>query len=202
MQPSISQVSSLTQRRVNEQGASPMTKQFKVLRHFKVDGAMRKPGDLLEVASVKNPQALIDQRYIVDASDDSTSFNPGGPTPDPKIAQDRMVEQAAGRQGGPENDVADDDPITSENEEENGALAKPSQLRGSLPDDFPGHKPLTEAGFNTYAKVRKQLDNLEDVDGIGKATADRIRAEFANEDAGGDDDSEPGDSTVPKAPNV
>lgn len=53
------------------------------------------------------------------------------------------------------------------------AEAKP--VRGPLPEDFPGHGALESAGLTTYAKVRKNLDTLEDLDGIGPATADKIR---------------------------
>lgn len=48
-------------------------------------------------------------------------------------------------------------------------------LRGPLPEDFPGHGALENAGLTTYAKVRKSLDALEEVDGIGPATAEKIR---------------------------
>lgn len=48
-------------------------------------------------------------------------------------------------------------------------------LRGKLPEDFPGHGALEEAGLITYARVRKNLDSLEDLDGIGPATAEKIR---------------------------
>lgn len=53
------------------------------------------------------------------------------------------------------------------------------KLRGTLPDDFPGKAALDAAGLTTYAKVRKHLDKFDTeegkVDGIGKATADKIR---------------------------
>lgn len=51
--------------------------------------------------------------------------------------------------------------------------AKP--LRGPLPADFPGHAALASAGLTTYAKVRKSLDTLEELDGIGTVTAEKIR---------------------------
>lgn len=51
--------------------------------------------------------------------------------------------------------------------------AKP--LRGKLPEDFPGHSALADAGITTYAGVRKQLETIEDIDGIGPATAEKIR---------------------------
>lgn len=51
--------------------------------------------------------------------------------------------------------------------------AKP--LRGKLPEDFPGGGALEAAGVTTYAGVRKQLQSLEDIDGIGPATAEKIR---------------------------
>lgn len=176
-----------------------MAKQFRVIRHIRVGGAMRKPGDLVDAADINNPKALIEQRYIIAADDDSTFGNAGGPTPDPKIAQDRIVEKAAGRKGGPEGDIAPDSPVQATGE----------RLKGKLPEDFPGHKALSEAGLDTYAKVRKQLDNLEDLDGIGPKTAESIREAFAGEAAGDDGEDEevggagePGDSTVPKAINA
>jgi hypothetical protein len=48
-------------------------------------------------------------------------------------------------------------------------------LRGKLPDDFPGHSALEAANITTYAGVRRQLDDLESLDGIGSVTADKIR---------------------------
>src|SRR5688572_2981109 len=48
-------------------------------------------------------------------------------------------------------------------------------LKGKLPEDFPGHTALEAAGLTSYAKVRKQLDSLEEIEGIGPATADKIR---------------------------
>lgn len=179
-----------------------MANQYRVLRHFRVAGAMRKPSDLLNAADVKNADTLIAQRYLVSADADTASSNLGGPTPDPKIAQDRMVEQAAGRQGGPEDDVADDSPVGGGITEEEG-----KKLRGKLPDEFPGRAELEAEGLDTYAKVRGSLDTVEDIPGIGPATAEKIRKAFglastvndAGSEVGG---GEPGDSTVPKAPNV
>lgn len=55
------------------------------------------------------------------------------------------------------------------------AEAEQRPLRGPLPEDFPGHGALENAGLTTYAKVRKNLDTLEELDGIGPATADKIR---------------------------
>jgi hypothetical protein len=50
------------------------------------------------------------------------------------------------------------------------------QLRGKLPDDFPGHAALEAEGITTYAKVRKRLADLTDIPGIGDATAEKISA--------------------------
>lgn len=184
-----------------------MATQFRVLRHIRINGAMRKPGDLLDASEVNNPKALIEQRYLVDAGDDTHLMSgAGGPTPDPKIAQDRMVEKAAGRQGGPEGDIAPDSPIQSDAKLQ--TEAKP-RLKGKLPDDFPGRMALQAAGLDTHAKVRKQLDTLTEIKGIGQPTANKIRDAFAGEGAadGSDADDEeetsgPGESTVPKASNA
>lgn len=48
-------------------------------------------------------------------------------------------------------------------------------LKGKLPEDFPGYSALDNAGLTTYAKVRKNLGSIEDVEGIGPATAEKIR---------------------------
>lgn len=50
-----------------------------------------------------------------------------------------------------------------------------SELKGKLPEDFPGHAALEAEGITTYAKVRKQLDSITEVPGIGDATAEKIR---------------------------
>ena len=53
--------------------------------------------------------------------------------------------------------------------------AEQPELKGKLPEDFPGYSSLEAAGVTTYAKVRKQFDSLEEIEGIGPATAEKIR---------------------------
>lgn len=50
------------------------------------------------------------------------------------------------------------------------------QLKGKLPDGFPGKAALVEAGYDTYAKTRKlhESGELTSVLGIGEATASSI----------------------------
>ena len=48
-------------------------------------------------------------------------------------------------------------------------------LKGKLPEGFPGLAALEAEGLTTYAKVRKHLDSIQDVAGIGPATAEEIR---------------------------
>lgn len=57
---------------------------------------------------------------------------------------------------------------------EESASAKKRQ--GKLPDGFPGKAALDEAGYTTYAKVRKLHDQgkLTEVPGIGEITAGHI----------------------------
>jgi len=61
------------------------------------------------------------------------------------------------------------------------AAAEAPQLKGKLPEDFPHHSLLAEAGINTYAQVRKaQNAGWEDVAGIGEGRAADI-AEALNQ---------------------
>ena len=53
--------------------------------------------------------------------------------------------------------------------------AEQPELKGKLPEDFPGYSSLEAAGVTTYAKVRKQFDSLEEIEVIGPATAEKIR---------------------------
>jgi predicted flap endonuclease-1-like 5' DNA nuclease len=68
--------------------------------------------------------------------------------------------------------IAADKAAKKEVEGEEGAAKK----SGKLPDDFPGHAALEEAGITTYAQVRKaqKADELKDVSGIGDATLANI----------------------------
>lgn len=47
------------------------------------------------------------------------------------------------------------------------------ELKGKLPEDFPGHSALAAAGITTYSQLRKAGD-VTDVVGIGPATAEKI----------------------------
>lgn len=66
---------------------------------------------------------------------------------------------------------------------------EPKPLRGKLPEDFPGLSSLDAAGVTTYAGVRKQLGKLEKIEGIGPATADKIR-EAMNESSAEEEEAE------------
>jgi hypothetical protein len=74
---------------------------------------------------------------------------------------------------------------------EDGSVLSPEpvSLKGKLPEDFPGHAALEAEGVTTYAKVRKQLDTLEEIPGIGEATAAKIR-EAMNESSEANEEAE------------
>lgn len=67
---------------------------------------------------------------------------------------------------------------TEEAPTEVGVVEVPEDLKGKLPEDFPGHAALAEAGINTYAQLRKAGDVTE-VAGIGPATAKKIAEALA-----------------------
>jgi hypothetical protein len=59
-----------------------------------------------------------------------------------------------------------------------GVVEVPEDLKGKLPEDFPGHASLDAAGIHTYAQLRKAGDVTE-VKGIGEATAVKIAEALA-----------------------
>mgnify|MGYP003577716263 CR=1 FL=1 len=61
-----------------------------------------------------------------------------------------------------------------------GEIEVPEELKGKLPEDFPGHAALSEAGINTFAQLRKAGDVTE-ISGIGPATAAKIAERLAVE---------------------
>ena len=58
---------------------------------------------------------------------------------------------------------------------------EPAELKGKLPEDFPGHAALAEAGINTYGQLRKVSD-LTAIAGIGEATAAKILETLGNKE--------------------
>jgi hypothetical protein len=62
-----------------------------------------------------------------------------------------------------------------------------SDLKGKLPDDFPGKAALEAAGITTYAQLRKTMETenwFNEVPNIGEATAEKIDERLANDGAG------------------
>lgn len=201
-----------------------MANTHRVIKHFKGDGQQFKPGDEVDGSRFTQLEKLVSQRYLARVDD----LGPGrphgaGPTPDPKIAQNRAQEKAAGRPGGPADDVAPDSLVGDTGdkssqelkaEQESAGHEPKARLRGKLAEDFPGRAKLEEADLGTYAKVRKELEKekpFAEITGIGPKTIEQMRELFAGEAEGDDteDDSadtantsEPGDSTVPKAVNA
>lgn len=59
---------------------------------------------------------------------------------------------------------------------------RPAWHERPLPDDFPGRGPLASAGVGTFDELLELLDSgeLEDVHGIGSATARKIRSALEN----------------------
>lgn len=200
-----------------------MANKYRIIKYFKGAGKRHNPGDPdVDGSDFTQLDKLVSQRYLAKVDDIGTGGLTGtGPTPDPKIAQNRAAEKAAGRPGGPADDVAQDssvgdtgDKSAEELQAEQESTTEPkSRLKGKLPEGFPGYAKLEEAGLGTYAKVRKELAKdkpFEEIAGIGPKTVEQMREQFDGEaegsddeeDEGGENHSEPGDSTVPKAVNA
>jgi len=96
-------------------------------------------------------------------------FHPGGT--EPLEVDDAEAEALGWKKYTP----AQTSGVTIKNEEGDVISPEAPALKGKLPEDFPGHASLEAAGLTTYAKVRKSLDTLEEVEGIGPATAEKIR---------------------------
>lgn len=116
--------------------------------------------------------------------------------------QREMAPAAQGRDGeaastsGPNDPTpltgvaADEDPlgistgrVSSSEETETAATEAKSEdkpKQGKLPEDFPGHAALADNDITTYAQARKaaERDQLTEMNGIGPATAERIKAEL------------------------
>lgn len=45
----------------------------------------------------------------------------------------------------------------------------------SIPESFPGHAPLLEAGISTFAEL-DAVEDITEIPGIGAATAEKIKA--------------------------
>lgn len=93
----------------------------------------------------------------------------GDAVAEPPATQD---EEATVEESAPEvTDVPEDDEAADEPADTSG-----KKLKGKLPEGFPGKVALDEAGYTTYAKVRKlhEQGKLTEVPGIGEVTAGHI----------------------------
>lgn len=89
-----------------------MPNTHRVIKHFRGAGRMHKPGDEVDGSEFTQLDKLVSQRYLARVEDVGAGGLTGtGPTPDPKIAQNRAQEKAAGRRGGSAGDVAPDSPV-------------------------------------------------------------------------------------------
>jgi hypothetical protein len=89
-------------------------------------------------------------------------------------SEDANHEESKGEPDADETAVRKSLGDTFEQVEQKEAEIDGAKLKGKLPDDFPGHAALETAGITTYAQLRK-AGNLDDIVGIGPATAQKIR---------------------------
>jgi hypothetical protein len=102
---------------------------------------------------------------------------PAAPAVDPKTDMTRYYYRPGTTEPELRPEIAEAEARTAESAE--APADEPKPLRGKLPEDFPGHSSLEDAGLTTYAKVRAHLDKFETeegkVEGIGPATLEKIR---------------------------
>lgn len=82
----------------------------------------------------------------------------------------RLVEEAAPE---PVPEAATPEPAVEAVAEPMPDLVEPEALKGKLPEDFPGHAALADAGINTYGQLAK-VEDVTTIPGIGEATAAKI----------------------------
>ncbi len=126
-----------------------MANTHRVIKHFRGAGKQHKPGDEVDGSEFTQLDKLVSQRYLKRIEDVAIGGPTGtGPTPDPKIAQNRAKEKAAGRQGGPAVDVAPDSPVGDTGEKSKSELKneqEPKRGKGKTADSAPGDSTVPKA---------------------------------------------------------
>jgi hypothetical protein len=159
-----------------------MANTHRVLRPFQAE-MLRNPGDLVDASEWKNVKALEDQRYIERIDTETPYIGGAGPSPDPKLIQESVARKARSKNsdsGGiaamPEVEEQLSAAARGGEKVNDGEQDNVKQLRGKLPEDFPGHAALEAEGVTTYAQVRKRIKEgtLKGIPGIGDATAAKI----------------------------
>lgn len=113
----------------------------------------------------------------------AAASSPNDPTPLTGVAYDEdPLGISTGRVAMTQIEQNSDVPVTVPgqrgSEDDEGDSDKPK--RGKLPEDFPGRAALEANDITTYAQVRKAVekDQLTELNGIGAATAEKIKAEL------------------------
>jgi hypothetical protein len=126
-----------------------MPNTYRVIKHFRGAGKMHKPGDEVDGSEFTQLDKLVSQRYLRRAEDVGIGGPTGtGRTPDPKIAQNRAQEKAAGRKAGPAEDVALDSPVGDTGEKSKGEIKdeqEPRRGKGKAGDSAPGDSTVPKA---------------------------------------------------------
>lgn len=127
-----------------------MPNTHRVIKHFRGAGKMRKPGDEVDGSEFTQLDKLVSQRYLARIEDVGTGGLTGtGPTPDPKIAQNRAAEKAAGRNAESASDVAPDSPVGDTGEKSDAELK--AEQEGATPKR--GKSKPAEPGDSTVPKA-------------------------------------------------
>ena len=109
----------------------------------------------IEVGTRTAPELVVETSPIAPENSEAADTAPSGQSSDEGVEQAEEMGEDVG-----------------------ASVSAPKQ--GKLPEDFPGHAALAEAGINTFGQLRKAGDVTE-IEGIGPATAKKIEEALEEE---------------------
>jgi len=115
--------------------------------------------------NVDKDSGSVDPDPVGSTSDGETVTHPEADSPNVEAGSGDAETSGTMVADGVEGETADDESVSEE---------PAPQLKGKLPEDFPGHAALDTAGIHTYGQLRKALEGGVKIHGIGSATQAKI----------------------------